>query len=593
MRRNTQYILVSALLLGVLLLASKPLFHNTLFFTHDYLHAARAAEAARALKDGHFPLVWSQAFNFGYGMPLFEFYAPLPSIVGGVLFTLGLPITLSVRALFVLANMLTLAGAFLLGLNLLGKKNKHVGLGLVIATLYTLAPYRAVNLYVRGALSEAWGMAFYPWILVSQVWLVRKNKWGVPSLAVSTALLALSHNLSLLIFMPFAALFVTGYSLAYHRALSQKSTSKPKKLLHLIWSDLWRSCVAYLLGFGLAAFYLLPAFLEKNLVQVQNLITRGYFDFHLHFLYLRQLVTPYWGYGGSNWGPNDGLSFFLGFATLFAVGMVLIALPATFFLPKAKRDAFFTVKTRVAVMLLAATALIGSLLAVFLTTQKSLVVWEATSLLSFLQFPWRYLSVVSLFLAIAGGVGVYLWQSKNLRLALLTITLLLATATTWKYFLPEKFLDTSSSFYFSDADRITSQYSEALYDYLPQTMPFPATPSDTFIVSPDDIKFTETLSRVDQHIVSIDSLPNETTMEFAIAAYPGWQVFADGTQISTSYSENGLLTAQIPQDTQQVSIMLSPTPIRAAANAVSVLSIFVLLVYCVYTWRKRQGIHAE
>src|SRR3989344_5903619 len=66
--------LVAGLIVG---LAFRPLLHNTFFPLHDYTHVARLSEMHRALVDGYLPVRWSKNLGFGYGMPLFNFYAPL------------------------------------------------------------------------------------------------------------------------------------------------------------------------------------------------------------------------------------------------------------------------------------------------------------------------------------------------------------------------------------------------------------------------------------------------------------------------------------------------------------------------------------
>ena len=84
----------------VFLASSWALFQPELFYVHDFLHAARIAEMARGLSDLHIPVRWSQNFGYGYGMPLFQFYAPLPYFFGALLYLGGFSIIIAVKALF-------------------------------------------------------------------------------------------------------------------------------------------------------------------------------------------------------------------------------------------------------------------------------------------------------------------------------------------------------------------------------------------------------------------------------------------------------------------------------------------------------------
>ena len=64
-------------LLAAIIVTSWHMVVRPMFYTHDFLHGARIAEMTRGIKEGVWPVIWSENFAWGYGMPLFEFYAPL------------------------------------------------------------------------------------------------------------------------------------------------------------------------------------------------------------------------------------------------------------------------------------------------------------------------------------------------------------------------------------------------------------------------------------------------------------------------------------------------------------------------------------
>ena len=306
--------LVIILLVAILLGSSWALLKPGFFKIHDFTHAARVVEMTRALNDGHFPVRWTENFGFGYGMPLYEFYGPLPFYFGSFFYWLGLDIIFVLKLMFLTANLLTLTGAYFLGKKLFSKSS-----GVLLAAAFTLAPYRAVNLFVRGALSEAWGMMTLPWILWSLAKVIDQEEGGKQQLIISLFVLFLSHNLSVLIFAPFASVF----ALVYLFKQNQKNHKVQWKLVVNRLRDL---TLAGLAAFGLAAFYLIPAFFEKDLTKVSQIVLGDYFNFRLHFLYLRQFFQPNWGYRGSEWGPDDGFSFFLGYIQLVGLGLSVLVL---------------------------------------------------------------------------------------------------------------------------------------------------------------------------------------------------------------------------------------------------------------------------
>ena len=69
-------LLVSLSLLLVIVASSWALLKPGMFDVHDFIHGVRITEMTSALQEGQFPVRWSQNFGYGYGMPLFEFYAP-------------------------------------------------------------------------------------------------------------------------------------------------------------------------------------------------------------------------------------------------------------------------------------------------------------------------------------------------------------------------------------------------------------------------------------------------------------------------------------------------------------------------------------
>ena len=76
-------------LFTVSVLAIYPFFHSGFFPIHDDTQVQRVFEMKTALKDGMFPVRWVPDLGYGYGYPIFNFYAPLPYYIGGFINLLG------------------------------------------------------------------------------------------------------------------------------------------------------------------------------------------------------------------------------------------------------------------------------------------------------------------------------------------------------------------------------------------------------------------------------------------------------------------------------------------------------------------------
>lgn len=540
-----------------------------LFPIHDYVHVARIAEMSRALLDGQFPVRWSSNFGYGYGMPLFEFYAPLPYFIGALLVRLGLTELIAFRALYVLVNAATVLGAYLLGKTLLGRSG-----GVLTAAAYTLAPYRAVNLFVRGALSESFAMMTLPWILYFVLVTAKSKGHGWIGLTLSLVGLFLSHNLVTLISIPFIGLWIltSGWMLA---------------------SSNWREyragvvrCIgAVVLAVGLSSFYLMPAFLEKQFTKVATLITGGYFDYHLHFLYLRQFVIPSWGYGGSEWGAGDGISFFLGWGQL--IGLLL-----TLFVALRHRKSLLTSHTTWTRSLIVLT--VGLLGALAFTTFKTQFVWDAVPLFTYIQFPWRFLSIATLFVAL--GAAAFVVALKPLARSIFTAVILCLLIGNTVYFRPERYLDTDSGLYYTDASRIRAEMSGILPDFIPaQTTEFITdVPNDGSLfvcqtLKTCSFKVTPLVQRSHEFLASVE-LEESEPVTLAIAYFPGWFLEIDGKRVDHSISQEGLLQLTVPAGLHTIGGQFGSTPLRQFSDIVSMVALLVLMTAW---WGTTQTITAQ
>jgi hypothetical protein len=373
---------IAVILVGLVvsLLTLRALLNNTFFPIHDFTHITRLVELDKAIKDGEFPVRWSRNFGYGYGMPLFNFYGPMPFYLADVFHQLGLNSLWSIKGmLFVMAGV-GFAGMFLLAAEYFG-----VAGGVIAATAFLTFPYRAVDLFVRGAFNEMFAISIIPLILYGIVRIARTQTWRwVGITALSLMVFFASHNLMTLMFLPIIYIF---------SFLQLLFTQDKRQFLIQVH-------VALLLGIGAAAFYLLPSFFEKGWTQVDRLIG-GYGAYSYHFLYIRQLFIEHWGYGGSILGLDDGLSFHLGWTHLVLGGVGT----ALWFLKQNTKSVRFLLIFFVCSMLAA----------LFMTIFKSQFIWDHIPLLVYFQFPWRFLSIPAVVLPLLCGSVVFLFPSGLAR----------------------------------------------------------------------------------------------------------------------------------------------------------------------------------
>ena len=71
------------------LLAGRTLFGQGYFNMHDDLQMMRQLQMEKCFIDGQIPCRWVPDMGYGFGFPLFNFYPPLPYMVGELFRVVG------------------------------------------------------------------------------------------------------------------------------------------------------------------------------------------------------------------------------------------------------------------------------------------------------------------------------------------------------------------------------------------------------------------------------------------------------------------------------------------------------------------------
>jgi len=191
------------LLLLLFLPAISGLLRPGYFSMHDDLQVFRLYELDKCVKDGQIPCRWVPDAGYGYGYPLMQYYPPMPYYPAEVLHLFGVNFFWAAKIMFILAFVLSGLAMYLLTKEFFG-----ILPAIVAAVFYVYAPYHSVDIYVRGAMNEAWGMVWFPLIFLYAYKIITQNKpLDRIKFAVSFASLLLSHNVMTLIFAPSLAIW--------------------------------------------------------------------------------------------------------------------------------------------------------------------------------------------------------------------------------------------------------------------------------------------------------------------------------------------------------------------------------------------------
>ena len=537
--------------LSLVIIFTIPAFWNLLrpgfFPMQDDLQAFRIQQMDKCLDDFQIPCRWVPDAGYGYGYPQFNYYPPLPYYIGAVIHRVGIQYIDTVKILFIAGYILSAITLFVLVSELTNKWS-----GFVASVLYTYIPYKAVEVYVRGALSEFWAQVFFPLILWAIYKLIKTGKNSyIVLMGLSIAFLATTHALMTMIFTPIAILWAIYW-------------------LYIVkWKELSKIIKGGILGFGLSAYFLLPVLFEKKFAHVDSVLS-GYFDYRAHFVSLYKLfISREWGYGSSGF-PNELLNLSLGLVQwIAAIGAVVLAF---ILFKKYKEKSVLTIGLGFL-----------TLLSIFMIHMKSSFIWAKLPFLWYLQFPWRFLAVSIFLLCLLSGFLTYF--SGKFKYVLGTILITTSIILNIGFFIPKDWVNITDTDKFSGVSW-QKQMTISIFDYLPiyaELPPINEAPPVPEVLDGSALFVNYKKGSASQ--VGVVKVIEDATIRLPLFDFPGMQVKVDGKVIE--YINNdcrlekfcyGLITFNLPEGEHKIEARLTNTPVRTIGNVVTLLSIIGLVV---------------
>jgi hypothetical protein len=540
---------------------------------------------------------WVPDLAFGYGYPLYNYRASVSHYLSLGLHLIGLALPRALNLVHILGISGSALGMYLLARDLFGVKA-----GVVAAMAYAYAPYQLLDALVRGSMPESVALALIPFVL----WAFRRlalegGRRRFLGAVVLLATLYLSHNISSLLFTPLLLAYLLMLGWVYRRRG------------HWV-----RVAVALGLALALTAFFWLPALGEKGYVQLNMARTTRNNDFHYNFLGLVEMFAPPAAVDTSLMNPAMRIHLGLVQALLGGVGLVTGLIVALGGPRNASRTAYNvnsdSVRQREVERLgnLAFFAAFAALY-LFLATQASLWVWEHVPLLSFVQFPWRFVGRAALPVAVLTSASVHYatallptfgaekaatYASRLLSLMLVVILVLSAMPSTYP---PHGYCPRSSRATITDVfayerqsglvgvdpegsyfpvwveqrpkgSPLEEQYHRSLEGVLPRRF------DETVLPEGAEVLEAEYGSDPNRARVVVES-PRPFRARYLSFYFPGWRVHVDGERVAITPSDpEGLITFAVPAGRHTVHIHFGETPLRLVADAISALALLALII---------------
>lgn len=559
------------LLLALSYWSVKSLFSPGFFSIHDDTQVQRVFEMHKSLSDGMFPVRWVADLGYGYGYPIFNYYAPLAYYMGSFFMFLGFDSLIATKLM--MGSGIIMAGVFmyLFAREFWGEKG-----GILSGLLYVYAPYHALNIYVRGDVAEFFAYAFIPvtFLAVYKIFSGLKSKsiswYWVTISAVSYAAIILSHNLTAMMISPF---IITYSIILYINLRRREKLYKP----YFVFLGLF-------IGILLSAFYWLPVFPELAYTNVLSVVGGGskYKD---HFVCIQQLWSSPWGFGGSAPGCIDGMSFKIGklHILLSALSLVLLTL-----IYKKSRTKFMTMAFCIAAIFIC----------IFLTIGQSKFIWDAIPHMAFFQFPWRFLLLISFYSSFLGGAILWaLDQDKRsgflyLQKVAPVIIGLAVVFLNYGIFIPSKTMHIKSSD-LTNKDILNWTTSKISDEYMPKGFAYPYSQADVPVekVRKNKKARITILAEKTQELTFVSDSKDNVDLVVNTAYFPTWHVFIDGEQVEFKYFSKGLIIS-VPKGKHKVNVVFSQTTVQNVGNIVSIAGVGMLIVGIIVAHKKKR-IHAK
>ncbi len=520
----------------------QPMHDVTWWASHEHVwYPVRVHEYLRSWHAGTWYPRWCPDLYGGYGYPFHEYYAPGVYFSAAVISELGAldPIA-SLKVLVTLVTIASAIGAY----GLVRGETGRTDAALLGGACYVLLPYRCTDLFARGDLAEYCAYCLVPFA----AWAYRALTRASGRRAVATGCAAALLHAGILLTHTLIGMFTTELVGLYAVTL----------LVHRRRGAAILVAVAVAFAIAISAVYIVPAFLERDLVFLDR-VTGDRYRPWLNAVSPSALTDPFF---------TPGWPFFLGLAAWAIAWAIQRARPAA---------------RRAAVPWAIAIVMIVLMLPVVVS------IWKVLPFGAEVQFPWRLLGFVGLSAAL--GVAVCWAQlvprtrwAAAVALALcLPLPALLSAQrkVTPEYPVPQT----------DEEIRAAFNSSTVMDEYLPRkVLHAPPGPRDRLAWA-DDAAVSVRAHQLDglHQELEIDA-PHEATVTLATFGFRGWQARTiegpANAQLRVG-SGDGLLRVVAPQPGHYVvSVYFGRTGLRTGAALASLFALLALIPALLFVVRR-------
>jgi hypothetical protein len=538
-----------------------PLLRNGCSCGHDFdFHLLNWIEVVEHWRAGVLYPHWAHQVAWGAGEPLFVFYPPLSWLLGGLL---GAVADLSPhlwQSVPIAYSFLVLTAAGFVAYALARTRTAQTS-AILAAVLYVVNPYMLFVVYERTAYGELLAAVWLPLLLRALL----ADEICILSIAAPVALLWLSNA-------PAAVMgCYTLVAIAFIRiAFLWRASRNFSLCIHFA-----AKIIAGLgLGFALAAFYIVPAWYEQRWVQIENALVPG-LNPSENFLF------------GHTADPDHDAVL----RTASWVALLIILLTIALLITAWQRNKNSQHKnSRNQLILLAAL----TLAIIFLLIPVSLPLWHLLPQLAYLQFPWRFIAILSTVMILAFASVLSFEKPRWLLLALALP--LIAVPISYRVFQQNCDSDDEAAIEMQGGGTAGNlMLVDPIDEYTPRDADEPQLhPTEHqywLATSLDGDPKSSPLNQISELYDGIEDMrfqSNLATPQMLVLRvwdYPAWRVTINGRVLDQRpQRDDGLMVFPLPAGSATVSVQYARTLDRTIGQSISAVAICAALIL----WRKRR-----
>lgn len=520
-------------------------------YTHDgENHLARFMNTATAIRQGQIPPRFAPDILSGYGYPVLHYNYPLANLLAVPLVWIKIhPAVIMGLQLAMALLLASLAWWFLMR----RWWSATATAGSILAFL--TSSYVVTAMLWRGSIGEVWAMALVPVIAwLSVRYLERPSLLGWWGIVASLTAFGLSHNVLVAMLAPWIGL----------------------TLLWWAWQKrhVWSISLAGVVAIGLTLWFWLPAITELSLVVLQQESLANQAADHL--LGWNQLWLSQLRFGFSFMGPLDSLGLGLGIVSLILAMLILGRLIQVGISQR-----------RWGAGPIATLVLVVSVLSLVMAWEGSRGIWQLIPALSIIQFPMRWLALVTL--GLAAGTGWLLHQLEGYKGWQLLVGLMLVMQSAMMFGLaPVDRINQPAAYYrffpHSTLTRNENRPVTLVATVLPSWQAVPTVATGEAEIT---VQTWNGSRRQYQVFAKTDAVIVEPTVYF-----PGWRVRVNGAdvEVDTEVAE-GLLAYALPASDSPVTVttaFVQRTPARLIGESLTVGTAGIALLASGAIWWKQR-----